>query len=717
MAGAPCLLRVLAVSSCLCLLADAARLLAAAPAEEADALLKLKAGIVDGGGALDTWAAGTSPCDGGTSAWAGVVCSKGSVLGLQLEKEGLSGELDLAPLKSLTGLRTLSFMDNEFAGAMPDVKGLGGLRAIFLSGNKFSGEIPADAFAGMGWLKKVSLSRNGFTGAIPASLAAVPRLLDLQLNDNKFTGKIPDFPQKDLKVFDVSNNELEGEIPASLKSIDPQMFEGNKKLCGAPVDAKCEAPSPPATTSPPAATSGKIGTSPSPPAAAETTTTGTVPAEEGTQGATKPTKGSTSFGVLAAFLGTLAIIGFAVVALQRRREYNTQNFGPAASTKPTLPSAPASPATKPTHAAAAATAAAATTGGGGARSSSVSGSTARGGGGKAGEQGRLTFVRDDDRGRFFELQDLLKASAEVLGAANLGVCYRAKLTGGHSVVVKRFKEMNRVGKEDFEEHMRRLGRLSHPNLLPLISYYYRKEEKLLIHDYVPNKSLAHLLHGEGRRVKKLVHWPARLKLVKGVARALQYLYDELPMLTVPHGHLKSSNILLNDRFEPLLTDYSLVPVMNQSHSAQLMVAFKSPERRQFGRSSKKSDVWCLGILILEILTGRPPSYDPPPQPEAATANGDLVGAVASTPEGEWLEKVVDADMIRKGEDEESKGEMVKLIKIGMACCEAAVDSRWELKTAVESIEELKGGKEEDANDEHSFYSSIDGDEFASVAIN
>jgi hypothetical protein len=495
MTGAPCLLRVLAVSSCLCLLADAARLLAAAPAEEADALLKLKAGIVDGGGALDTWAAGTSPCDGGTSAWAGVVCSKGSVLGLQLEKEGLSGELDLAPLKSLTGLRTLSFMDNEFAGAMPDVKGLGGLRAIFLSGNKFSGEIPADAFAGMGWLKKVSLSRNGFTGAIPASLAAVPRLLDLQLNDNKFTGKIPDFPQKDLKVFDVSNNELEGEIPASLKSIDPQMFEGNKKLCGAPVDAKCEAPSPAATTSPPAATSGKIGTSPSPPAAAETTTTGTVPAEEGTQGATKPTKGSTSFGVLAAFLGTLAIIGFAVVALQRRREYNTQNFGPAASTKPTLPSAPASPATKPTHAAAAATAAAATTGGGGARSSSVSGSTGRGGGGKAGEQGRLTFVRDDDRGRFFELQDLLKASAEVLGAANLGVCYRATLTGGHSVVVKRFKEMNRVGKEDFEEHMRRLGRLSHPNLLPLISYYYRKEEKLLIHDYVPNKSLAHLLHG------------------------------------------------------------------------------------------------------------------------------------------------------------------------------------------------------------------------------
>ncbi|XP_006660296.2 pollen receptor-like kinase 4 [Oryza brachyantha] len=731
MAGALCLLvRVLAVSFCLCLAlatADAARFLAAAAAAdgEADALLKLKAGIEDGGGALRSWSPGTSPCDGDASNWAGVMCSGGSVLGLQLEKMGLSGTLDLRPLSSLTSLRTLSFMDNKFAGPMPDVRELGGLRAIFLSGNKFSGEIPADAFAGMGWLKKVVLSRNSFSGAIPSSLTAVPRLLDLQLNDNKFQGKIPDFPQKDLKQFNVANNELEGEIPANLKSLGSEMFAGNDKLCGGPVEAKCEAASPPPVTSP--AASDKIGASPSPPAATTTaaattttTTTGTAPTEDGTQ--QKPTEWSASFGVLAAFLGTVAIICFAVVALQRRREYNTENFGPTASTKPAMQSLPPSPA-KTTHAAPRGSAAANDD-----RSSSAGGGStvARG---KAGEQGRLTFVRDD-RGRFFELQDLLKATAEVLGSANLGVCYRATLTSGHSVVVKRFKEMNRVGKEDFEEHMRRLGRLSHPNLLPLIAYYYRKEEKLLIHDYAPNKSLAHLLHGEGKGIKKaVVHWAARVKLVKGVARALQYLYDELPMLTVPHGHLKASNILLDERFQPLLTDYALVPVMNQSHSAQLMVAFRSPERKQFGRSSKKSDVWCLGILILEILTGRPPSYEaakpqqpPPPsdQPQPPPPENNLVGVVASTPEGEWLEAVVDADL--RHEDDECKAEMVKLLKIGMACCETSVDSRWELKTAVDRIEELREGKEH-ANEDYSFYSSIsdgagrDNGDFANVAIN
>lgn len=109
------------------------------------------------------------------------------------------------------------------------------------------------------------------------------------------------------------------------------------------------------------------------------------------------------------------------------------------------------------------------------------------------DQGRLVFVREGTER--FELQDLLKSSAEVLGTGNFGCTYRASLLNGPSVVVKRFRDMNRAGREDFEEHMRRLGRLSHPNLLPLVAYYYRKEEKLLVHHYVPNRSLALLLHG------------------------------------------------------------------------------------------------------------------------------------------------------------------------------------------------------------------------------
>lgn len=116
-----------------------------------------------------------------------------------------------------------------------------------------------------------------------------------------------------------------------------------------------------------------------------------------------------------------------------------------------------------------------------------------GGGGKKCETTKLSFVRDDREK--FDLQDLLRASAEILGSGSFGSSYKAALCGGATMVVKRFKQMNNVGKEEFQEHMRRLGRLRHPNLLPLVAYYYRKEEKLLIADFVQKGSLAVHLHG------------------------------------------------------------------------------------------------------------------------------------------------------------------------------------------------------------------------------
>lgn len=109
------------------------------------------------------------------------------------------------------------------------------------------------------------------------------------------------------------------------------------------------------------------------------------------------------------------------------------------------------------------------------------------------EHGKLFFVRNDTEG--FDLQDLLRASAEVLGSGSFGSSYKAVLLSGPTMVVKRFKQMNNGGKDEFHDHMRKLGRLSHTNLLPLMAFYYTKEEKLLISDFVENGSLASHLHG------------------------------------------------------------------------------------------------------------------------------------------------------------------------------------------------------------------------------
>lgn len=108
--------------------------------------------------------------------------------------------------------------------------------------------------------------------------------------------------------------------------------------------------------------------------------------------------------------------------------------------------------------------------------------------------GKLHFVRSD-RERF-ELEDLLRASADVLGSGSFGSSYKAMLVSWPAVVVKRFKEMSNMGKEDFHAHMRLLGSLEHPNLLPLVAFYYKKDEKLLITDFAAKGSLASHLHGK-----------------------------------------------------------------------------------------------------------------------------------------------------------------------------------------------------------------------------
>ncbi|GJN19125.1 hypothetical protein PR202_gb06365 [Eleusine coracana subsp. coracana] len=306
------------------------------------------------------------------------------------------------------------------------------------------------------------------------------------------------------------------------------------------------------------------------------------------------------------------------------------------------------------------------------------------GGGRRPRRDELVFINE---GRRFEIEDLLRASAEVLGSGNFGSSYKATLCEGPAVVVKRFKDMNGVGREDFSEHMRRLGRLAHPNLLPLVAYLYKKEEKLLVTDHMVNGSLAQLLHGNR---SSILDWGKRLRIIKGAARGLAHLYDELPMLTVPHGHLKSSNVLLDAAFDPVLSDYALVPVVTPSIAAQVMVAYKSPECvAPHGKPSKKSDVWSLGVLILEVLTGKfPASYlagGGNNKQGRQQQNADLAGWVHSVVSEERTDEVFDKDITgARG----AEADMVKLLQVGLGCCDDDVERRWELKTVIARIDEI-----------------------------
>lgn len=605
---------------------------------DSEILLKFK-GSLSNASALSDWSDKTTPCTKNNATnWAGVICVDGILWGLQLENMGLAGKIDMETLQALPDLKTLSIMNNNFDGPMPEFKKIVSLRAVYLSNNHFSGVIPLDAFDGLLKLKKVYLAQNEFTGAIPSSLTALPKLLDLRLEGNQFTGQLPDLTQN-LLSFSVSNNALEGPIPAGLSKMDSSSFSGNKGLCGPPLK-ECN-------------TINSNSDSKKPPVLLIV--------------------------IIAAVVGLL--LGAIVAAfLFLRRQSQRQPSASIEAPPPPIPSnlkkktgfkeENQSPSSSPDH--------------------SV--------GSKKGEPPKLSFVRDDREK--FDLPDLLKASAEILGSGCFGSSYKAALNSGTMMVVKRFKQMNNVGKEEFQEHMRRLGRLKHSNLLPLVAYYYRKEEKLLITDFVEKGSLAVHLHGHQALGQPSLDWPSRLKIVKGVVRGLAYLYKDLPNIIAAHGHLKSSNVLLTQSNEPLLTDYGLVPVINQENAQELMVAYKSPEYLHHGRITKKTDVWSLGILILEILSAKLPANFVPQG--KGSEEEDLANWVNSVPHEEWTNVVIDKDMTNGPTKQNGGGEseVIKLLKIGLSCCEADVEKRIDLKEAVERIEEIK---ERDSDDD--FFSS------------
>ncbi|KZV26811.1 receptor-like protein kinase [Dorcoceras hygrometricum] len=587
---------------------------------DAEILVKFRQSLKNAG-ALSSWEENKSPCNGDHEIWNGVLCEQGTVWGLKLENMGLKGVIDVEALAQMPNLRTISFMNNNFDGPLPDLHKITAIKTIYLSNNKFSGEIPPADFSGMSSLKKIYLANNKLSGPIPESLAALPRLKELTLENNEFSGFIPSFPQDRLKVFNVSNNKLEGEIPNSLSGIDASAFSGNKDLCGAPLKA-CSAPS----------------------------------------------KVSIGAVVIVALLVVVAIAALVVVFIILRRCKKSPQQ-PDESTAANLKRMEQ----------------------GQANNANASSPDHTGQGKKAEQSTKLTFLKED--GEKFDMPDLLKASAEILGSGVFGSTYKTSLNEGKMMVVKRFRHMNNVSKEEFNEHMRRLGRLNHENLLPIVAFYYRKEEKLLVSDYAENISLAVHLHGNRSRGIPCPDWPTRLKIVKGVAKGLAYLYNELPCLTAPHGHLKSSNVLLDATFNPLLSDYGFIPIVNQEHAQEHMVAYKSPEYKHTGRITKKTDVWSFGILVLEVLTGRFPSNF---LQQGNGTDTDLATWVDSVVRDESnLELVLDRDMAGTGS---SEGEIMKLLRVALRCCEVDVESRPEFKEVTAMVDEVK-----DKDDE--FYSS------------
>nr|XP_010937522.1 probable inactive receptor kinase At2g26730 [Elaeis guineensis] len=223
---------------------------------------------------------------------------------------------------------------------------------------------------------------------------------------------------------------------------------------------------------------------------------------------------------------------------------------------------------------------------------------------------KITFVR---AGGGFDLDNLLKASADGLGKGSFGSCYKVVLDDARSIVVKRLRELSPLSSEEFSIRMRALAAMDHPNVLPLLGYYYGQDEKLLFFNFAQNGNLFNRIHGERKGPNRIpFKWSSRLSVAHGVARAMKHLHLNTKESTaIPHGNLKSTNVLLDENDVVLVCDYGLVSLVPPSLAVRRMVSYKSPDYQHQHKISKKTDIWSYGCLLLELLTGKISAHSAP----------------------------------------------------------------------------------------------------------
>ncbi|XP_062112886.1 receptor protein kinase-like protein ZAR1 [Humulus lupulus] len=474
---------------------------------EGYAFLSFKQAITqDPEGSLSNW----NSSDENPYAWNGVTCKELRVVSLCISKKKLAGFLPSA-LGSISGLRHLNLRNNKLNGSLPvELFEAQGLQSLVLYGNSLSGSV-SNEVGKLKYLQTLDLSQNFLNGSIPASILQCKRLRALDISQNNFTGSLPDgfgnafvslekldvsfnkfngsipgdignlsslqgtvdlshnlfsgsipaslgnLPEK--VYIDLTNNNLSGPIPqtGALMNRGPTTFIGNPGLFGPPLKNPCSSETPGASSP----SSFPYLPDNSPP-------------QDSDFGKSEKAKGLSKGAVIAII--ACDIIGICLVGLlfsycytricscRGRKDEHGHGFGK---------------------------------------------------GGK-GRKECLCFRKDEsetlsenveqydlvvlDTQVAFDLDELLKAYAFVLGKSGIGIVYKVVLEEGQTLAVRRLGEGGSQRFKEFQIEVEAIGKLRHPNVVTLKAYYWSVDEKLLIYDYISNGNLSTAFHGKFQHI-------------------------------------------------------------------------------------------------------------------------------------------------------------------------------------------------------------------------
>ncbi|CAM0907460.1 unnamed protein product [Alopecurus aequalis] len=289
-----------------------------------------------------------------------------------------------------------------------------------------------------------------------------------------------------------------------------------------------------------------------------------------------------------------------------------------------------------------------------------------------------TFIAGSTMTSLFVLEDLMTASAEVLGKGTAGSTYKATLQSGYTdTVVKRLRTLD-LPKEEFDLRVAMIGAIQNKHIAPLHWYYFSNDEKLLVYNFFPMGSVAHALHGNPVSSAAQLGWEQRAAIALAAARGVAYIHSAGPSSC--HGNIKSSNVMLTGTHDACVSEHGLTAL----GLFPGVSGYSAPEITDEKWVSQEADVYNFGVLLLELLTGKDPVKNT--QLEDGV---NLPQWVCSVAQHEWAAKVIDVQLVgqqRKDGEEEC---MVRLLQLAIHCCSEDANSRPTMSDVVQQIEKMQ----------------------------
>ncbi|KAG5254153.1 receptor protein kinase protein [Salix suchowensis] len=620
---------------------------------------------------------------------------------ISLSNNEISGELP-GSIGALKSLQLLNLSDNALAGKVPGyLTALQNLTVLSLRTNYFSGYVPS----GFNYVEVLDLSSNLLNGSLPLNFGG-DNLHYLNLSYNKLTGPISLAFAKRIPVkasIDLSFNNLSGAIPENLD------------LCGKPLSNLCSIPStistPPniSTTSPAIAVIPKPLESSSP----QLNSTGNSPSSTRNQ-AKSGLKPATIVAIAVSDLAGIAILALVILyvyQIRKRKTLTSQTNQPNKERKLALPSKAVAvreeietrkPINWPCLTLKGEETSGATTSDDDQGNEDTNNTDV---GENNQEKDRKLVVVDGETE--LELETLLKASAYTLGTSGGSIVYKAVLGDGTAFAVRRIGESGVERLRDFENQVRLIAKLKHPNLVRVCGFYWGGDEKLVVYDYVSNGSLASA--GYRKPGSSPGHLPleVRFKIAKGVARGLAFIHGKKHV----HGNIKPNNILLNLDMEPIISDFGLDRLVfgnnsskassssrhfssqrfassTQEHSINAGLfspstssaagssPYQAPESLNNPKPNPKWDVYSFGVVLLELLTGR------------VFSDGDLSQWTAGSIMEDKNRVLRLADVAIQTDVEVKEDAILACLKLGFSCAAFVPQKRPSMKEALQILEKI-----------------------------